>query len=88
MLALWQIYNEPIARKFKESSVNTFYNGCNYVLSDLVPEICLDFADWIKTNNWQSFEMEKTVSWLHPDTGQRKTSSALYLSFLEQYKKI
>lgn len=87
MQQLWQIFSEPISVKYKNSSVNTFYNGCNYVLSDIVPEVCLDFADWIKTNNWQSFEMDGIASWLLPDTGERKTSSALYLSFLQQYKK-
>lgn len=87
MQQLWQIFSEPISVKYKNSSVNTFYNGCNYVLSDIVPEVCLDFADWIKTNNWQSFEMDGIASWLLPDTGERKTSTALYLLFLQQYKK-
>lgn len=87
MQQLWQIFSEPISVKYKNSSINTFYNGCNYVLSDIVPEVCLDFADWIKTNNWQSFEMDGIASWLLPDTGERRTSTALYLLFLQQYKK-
>ena len=86
-MELWQIYHKPIANKFKNSNINTFYNGCNYVLSDITPEVCLDFADWIKENNWQSFEMEGISSWLQPETGERKTSTALYGLFLKQYKK-